>query len=370
MNALFFLATIPDADPVALPAPVWLLWFLLILTFTLHVIAMNFVLGGSIIAAVARLRGSERGLRMARDFGKAMPTAVAAAVTLGVAPLLFLQALYGRLFFTSAVLVAWFWLAIVPVLICAYYGTYWIAFRGKKENAGRFAILALLVASALLGISFVQSTNMSLMLRPEVFLPKYTASGGGLHLNLGDPSFLPRWLHMLLGALAVGGWFVALYGVLVRKRDEAFGNWAARWGAVWFVAPTAANLLIGLWWIGVLPREVILRFMGRDVLASLSLGIGIVFGFITLGSMLVAMGSANPYGHVKHAGYTLLATIVAMVLARDGVRQGMLGEAGFSPAAWVDPQWGVIAIFGVLLVAALALTGWMASLLLRPKPQG
>jgi hypothetical protein len=369
MITMLFAATIPDADPLAMPAPPWLLWALLMLTFTLHVIAMNFVLGGSIIAAFARLRGSDNGMRMAKSFGKAMPTAVAAAVTLGVAPLLFLQALYGRLFFASAVLVAWFWLAIVPVLIFAYYGTYWIAFRGKKEGSGRFAVLALLVALALLGIAFVQSTNMSLMLRPESFLTKYAADGGGTHLNLGDPTFIPRWLHMLLGALAVGGYAVSLYGVIQRKTDQEHGTWAARWGALWFVAPTAANLLTGLWWIGVLPREVILRFMGRDVLASLSLGLGIVFGFVTLGMMLMAMGSADPTRQVKHAGYTLVATLVAMVLARDGVRQGMLGEAGFSPTTWVDPQWGVIAIFIVLLVGALAVTAWMASLLLRTKPQ-
>ena len=53
---------------------------------------------------------------------------VAATVTLGVAPLLFVQELFGRVFFTSSILMAWFWLAIIALLIPAYYGVYLYAF--------------------------------------------------------------------------------------------------------------------------------------------------------------------------------------------------------------------------------------------------
>ena len=41
---------IPLADPLPQPAPAWLLWALLQLTFFLHLLAMNVVLGGSILA--------------------------------------------------------------------------------------------------------------------------------------------------------------------------------------------------------------------------------------------------------------------------------------------------------------------------------
>ena len=63
-----------------------------------------------------------------------LPVAIAATVTLGVAPLLFVQVLYGRLFFTSSILMAWFWLAIVPLVILAYYGAYLLAFRGEAPG--------------------------------------------------------------------------------------------------------------------------------------------------------------------------------------------------------------------------------------------
>ena len=48
------LAAIPQLDPIPLAAPAALMWFLLILTFFLHLLPMNFVLGGSLIALLAR----------------------------------------------------------------------------------------------------------------------------------------------------------------------------------------------------------------------------------------------------------------------------------------------------------------------------
>ena len=88
---------------------------LLLLTFLLHLVPMNLVLGGALLALVDT---SDRRIpRRARDtarsaaFTTALPTLIAATITFGVAPLLFLQVLYGRAFFGSAVLMAWSWIS-------------------------------------------------------------------------------------------------------------------------------------------------------------------------------------------------------------------------------------------------------------------
>jgi hypothetical protein len=228
-------------------------------------------------------------------------------------------------------------------------------------------LLASLIALLFIAIAFIQSTNMTLMLRPDQFLPKFLQNARGTQLNLGDPTFGGRYLHMLLGALAVAGMFVALYGVAKLKNDVKHGEWAIRFGALWFVVATGANVLTGLWWLGILPRAVILRFMGQDMLASLSLAAGIAFGFALIALMFIAPGHPRSAAMVKTAASLLVATIVAMVLARDGVRNGMLAEAQFDPTTWVEPQWGVISIFLVLLIAAAGTTVWMASLLWQPS---
>ena len=352
---LMLLTTIPDADPLPLPAPPWLLWFLLILTFTIHVIAMNFVLGGSIITAIARLRGGGVPARFARAFGKAMPTVIATAVTFGVAPLLFLQALYGRLFFTSAVLMAWLWFAVVPLVIVAYYGAYTIAFRRESKL---LTAIAGAVALIFAGVAFIYSNNMSLMLRPDQFMPMFMESARGTHLNLSDPTLWPRYLHMLFGAIAVAGMIVVLYGVAKKRTDEPLAAWSMATGSLWFISGTIANAVTGLWWLGTLPREVLLRFMRRDPFASTVLTVGAILG---IGAMLLMMMRRPVL-----AGSALLLSLAAMVLTRDQVRRGMFALADFRVVTSIAPQWDVIALFAVLLIAALGTTAWMVRIVLKP----
>ena len=65
---------------------------LLLLTFFLHVIPMNLVLGGSIIGAIARVRGRRpdrpHEAALAHIVVKAMPMLISVTVSLGVAALL------------------------------------------------------------------------------------------------------------------------------------------------------------------------------------------------------------------------------------------------------------------------------------------
>ncbi len=360
------LIALPNLDPLPLPAPPWFIWALLMLTFVLHLLAMNFVLGGSIIAVVARFGRGEHSRRLAAWLGKLMPSAVATTITLGVAPLLFVQALYGRLFFTSSVLMAWFWLGVIPILILAYYGTYFIAFRGEK-TARAAAAVSIVVALLFVGIAFVYCNNMTMMLRPETFLGRYLADGRGVQLNLADSTVVPRFLHMLFGAVAVAGAYVAVHGAVRRRSDETYGVWAMQYGAVWFAASTAFAVLAGAWWTAALPRDVLLQLVGRNALAAVIFTLAIVAGLAAWVLMILAANAVDPSKFVARGGEALLISFIGMVLTRDQVRRAMLDLAQFQVADRVDPQWGVIAIFAVLLVVALAVSAWMIAILLRAK---
>lgn len=357
-------AAIPSADPLPLPAPPWLLWALLTLTFVLHLVAMNFVLGGSVIAAVSRFRGGDDDLRLAGWLGKLMPTMVATTITFGVAPLLFVQTLYGRLFFTSSVLMAWFWWAVVPVLIVAYYGTYLLAFRGERLGKGATWI-ASGVALLFMAVAFVYTNNMTLMLRADRFLTMYLEDARGVHLNLGDPTLIPRFLHFFLGALAVAGLIVAVYGLAKRRSDETHGLWAVRRGAQWFLVTTVLNLVAGIWWLAALPRDILGRFLFGA--AAVWLTLGAVAGFVALLLMVLAAREPEPRRFVHGSVAATALTLVAMILSRDEVRRGILTKLAYQPTVWIEPQWGVITIFLVLLIAAAATTIWMATLLLKPR---
>jgi hypothetical protein len=359
---------IPLADPLPQPAPPGLLWALLQLTFLLHLVAMNVVLGGSILAlhwrCSRRAEGAPHRVALLAFFSGALPVAVAATVTLGVAPLLFVQVLYGRLFFTSSILMAWFWLAVVPLVILAYYGAYLLAFR-REAPGGRPRVVAGVVALLFTAVAFLQVSNATRALRPETFKDALRADRRGLTLNLGDPTLWPRTLHVLVGAVAVAALGAAIYGVLRRAREPQLAAWAIRRGTTVFGVATAANVFVGMLFLLALPKTTLIRLVGGDAGAMTLLALGIVLGIAAAGLALLALGAKNAVRATWAQAGVLAATLVVMVLLRDEVRQIALREAGFEHPGRVAAQWGPFAVFVVLLVAAVATIAWMARALAR-----
>ena len=363
-------AVIPLSEPLPLPAPAWLLWALLMLTLLLHVLAMNVLVGGSVLAAYVRIRegASARARELLTRLSQPLPVVVAATVTLGVAPLLFLQVLYGRLFFVSSILMAWVWLAIVPALIGVYYATYFIAGRAKRGLVASPWLYGA-VAVVLLGIGFLYTNNMALMLRADRFAALYDASGRGLHLNLSDPTLWPRWLHMMLGAVGVGGLGLVLFGFLPSNASSDAGRLARRIGAQASAGATALNVLVGLWFVTRLPSGTLERFLGGDVFATTILVTGVVLAFGTV-VMLVLLARADASARLALGGAGgLLLTVIAMLFVRDQVRTAGLDRVGFAETTWVVPQWDVFALFVLFLVAALTTVGWMGWAFFRECPE-
>jgi hypothetical protein len=361
---------VPLADPLAQPAPPALVGALLQVTFFLHVLAMNLVLGGSILALHWRFSRHPAAAReravFLRFFAQALPVAIAATVTLGVAPLLFLQVLYGRVFFTSSILMAWFWLSVVPLTILAYYGAYLLAFRGERlGRAGRR--LASAVAVLFAAIAFLQVSNASRSLRPETFLDVYRRDARGLTLNLGDPSFWPRYLHVLLGAVAVTALAVALFGVLRRRQDPAFALWAERRGITMFGVASGLNVFVGLLFLIALPRPVLERLAGADPHATGLLALAILLGVTVAGGALLALGARNVTRVTWALGALLATTLAVMLLLREEVRRITLRNAGIEPTSWFVMQWGPFAIFLACLALAVVAIAWMVRALAGGK---
>ncbi|HKI80103.1 MAG TPA: hypothetical protein VKA04_00515, partial [Pseudodesulfovibrio sp.] len=215
--------------PMAEPIPIHWAWFdiLLITTFAAHVLFMNAMLGSAAIGLVRAVRGQGK---LIRAVGMKLPPLLALTINLGVAPLLFLQVNYGNFDYVSSVLMGGWWLAVVFVLLYSYYGFYLYKFKYETLGSG---MRAALFGSSLLGlvyVGFMFSNNMTLMLRPEGWQPYFDGYGG--FLNWRDPALYPRFLHMMIGALAVGGLFVALLGR--HQKNDGF----VRTGMWWFTRAT------------------------------------------------------------------------------------------------------------------------------------
>ena len=360
MITLPWAAIVPAPDALPLPAPAPLLFFLLQLTFLLHLLAMNALLGGLIITLAARLRGggpTDPWTGLADTLAKTSPILVAATVTLGVAPLLFLQTLLGQFFFTSSILMGWGWFSVVVALIFAYYGTYVQSFRGHRLGSLQKPLLGLTVLM-FLWIGFMFTNNTTLMLQVDKWAGMHFDDGRGLHLNLADPQLWPRYLHMVCGAVAVAGLMLAWWG---RSRDRAGdprGAFMMRVGLDNFTWLTLVNIVVGLGYYLAQPAPIRRLFMGGDPGASAMFGIGVVLaaGMVALG--LLARRRGTRARLVMPTAMTLVQMVV-MITMRDIVRRGALGDH-YQPAEFaVSTQQLNVVLFGVLLVAGVATVVWM-----------
>ncbi len=348
---------IPHIDPMPDPAPVWLFRTLLLLTFFLHIVFMNVLLGGSFIALVNMLKrkSSSFSAQLARDLGKTLPPVFAFTITLGVAPLLFLQVLYGHLLYTSSILMAVPWLSVIGLVLLAYYGVYYFSFRAEKSPATATAVLGFAVLM-MATIAHIYTNNFTLMLHPERWLEIYRHNPHGMNMNWGDPTVLPRYLHFVLAAMAVAGLYVLVLGL--RKRQTDYGRWLIEQGAQWFTGPTMLNYLVGFWFLMSLPRDVKMVFMGGNPVATALLGLGMLLPIVAIMQLVTAKASKSSRSAVIGIG-AAVATVAVMVGIRDIVRNAYLAPYFNLGQLKVAPQWSVIGLFLVTFVAGLGVLFWM-----------
>ncbi len=98
-------------------------------TLTLHMLLMHYVLAGSAWVAWDSIASAFKSKPATPSATTALlqdwlPFALGGAITAGVAPLLFVQILYQREFYTANLLLFHRWMSILPILIVAFYLLY------------------------------------------------------------------------------------------------------------------------------------------------------------------------------------------------------------------------------------------------------
>jgi len=359
----------PAVDPIPLPAPVWLLKLLHIVTLALHFVAVEVLLGGLLVAVVLScFSTSPLASVTARALARRLTIVMTFVINLGVPPLLFAQVLYGRALYTSSVLIGVYWIAIVPVLML----TYWLLYRfAARLDAGKSAWWVGLAAWLLAGgIARTLSTNMTLMLRPEAWRSMYAASAMGRFLPSGDPTLTPRWLLMLAGGIFMAGlWLIYLSARSTFTEEQRRyvaglgGKLAAGFGAVYLVA--------GLWAASVQPYAV------KDGLAHHALYrfAGFAgYGWLALVVVAMVLGLVAGFGKVTAAWLSWAGALAAVLVEicftvyRDGVRDLTLLSKGYD--VWdraVATNWSVVGLFLALFVAGLGAIAWLLSVVARAQ---
>ncbi|MDR3475451.1 MAG: hypothetical protein P4M09_27700, partial [Devosia sp.] len=219
-------------------------------------------------------------------------------------------------------------------------------------------------------IARLLSTNMTLMLRPEVWHDMYASSAAGVYLPTGDPTTEPRWLLMMAGGLFIGGlWMVYLAARSTFTAEEkAFlagvgGKVAAACGLIYLAA--------GLWANAVQPG-VVKAGLATHPLYHFATFAGV--GWLALVAVAVVLGIFAGFGKVAAGWLAWAGAIVALLIEiaftvyRDAVRDLTLLSKGYD--VWdrvVVTNWSVVGLFLVLFVVGLGIVGWLISVVARAQ---
>lgn len=201
---------VPKDIPLDLPLPEWLLVTLLIVSFLLHIIFINLMVGGSIVTLWAQIKGlkNKEYDTFAHEIAKTITVNKSIAVVLGVAPLLSINTLYTIYFYSANALTGFAWIMIIPLVTIAFLLTYlhkytWNTLENNKIV--HISIMAIAVAIFLF-IPLIFLTNVNLMMFPE----KWGTVQGFLSA-LMLPNVFARYFEFLAACIAVTGIFIVWY---------------------------------------------------------------------------------------------------------------------------------------------------------------
>ncbi|BBD08869.1 hypothetical protein [Desulfovibrio ferrophilus] len=349
---------VPIPDPIQVP---WG-WFqgLLSLTFVVHILLVNIALGGALAALSATWCKHECTEPVGKDISVKLPTIIALAVNFGVAPLLFLQTLYGHLFYVSDILMGWWWLVVPFLIIVAYYAAYLFDFQFDGLGSLRGLVIGF-CALILLLVGFLFSNNISLLGNP-VQWPQYFTAEGGTFLNFGDPTLIPRYLHFVLASLAVGGLVTALHWQRPSKQAEPLAEWYVDQGMKWFFRGTVAQLVVGPWFLLGFGHDVILQFMGHSGLATA------LFLASLMGALMCL--HAGFFKQPRQGAFYLVCTVATMTGVREFARIGTMDPYFKATSLEVTGQYSPMIMFVVALVVGLGLMAYILKLAAKARKEG
>lgn len=343
------ISILPTPDTI----PVNWLWFQVLLTFTfvLHLLFMNMILGGSLLTIWDLIRGKN-----IQQESKHLPTLIALTINLGVPPLLFVQVLFGNFFYTSTVMMAVYWILVIPILILAYYGAY--IFSKKVETKPVLGKISLIISTLfLLYIAFMFVNNSTLALQPGEW-NRYFSHPEGRLLNLSDRTFLPRFLHFIIAAIAIASLLKAVWTKYFKKTlasDEK--ERAIKSNLKVFGWASLLQFAIGSWFWFSFPNEITKVFMGGNIIAT------ILMALVWISAILIVYYALA--GKLRSALIQGLIQVILMAIVREISRSNYLIDF-FKPADLVNVHQTspfiifllvfVIGLFALYLMYRLTLT--------------
>lgn len=309
-----------ESIDLPLPVPLALAKVALVIAFISHIVFVNLMLGGCLIALHTHFLARRRShlLPFVQQLIAAVTVHKSIAVVLGVGPLLLISIAYTTPFYTSSILIASAWLAVIALVTVAFLMLYiyhfgWISLRirhpGWHAGAGVCATVLLLM------VPLIYLTNTNLMLTPAVWKQQPGFFWSLLHVG----NVLPRYAHFLLASLAITGFWISLWwGRTQSDLAPEARAMVVRLGIRWALFPSVAQFVAGPVVLFTLPGGAL------SPLAIALLAIGII---CSLGAIFLLIDSLRGTMRVKSAALLIGVTIVCMASSRHLIRESLLNKA-------------------------------------------
>jgi hypothetical protein len=249
-------------DPAGVPSHPLVFLVLGVLTFALHIAAVQVMLGAATLTLRGAFSPSLHWRRLAQAMLVTAKIAVSVAIVIGVAPLLFVQVVYDPFWYTSNVLSAWWVIGFIVLLILGYIAMY--VFNWKNHDivadGGKGGVWMVLSIALLLAVGFIVHSLTNQMLFPEHWMAWYAPQGvvnpDGHSLHYWN---LPRFLFFIaLSAPVTGAWLYGYRRYLQggQETDAAYLGWLRGLAQILMLIGGVVSVVIGAVWMATLPEKM------------------------------------------------------------------------------------------------------------------
>lgn len=325
----------PDND-LPIPAPIGLLEILIIVTFVLHIVFVNFTISlsagavGLELAGIVKKNAIVDKMAQICSFHASIHKSI--AVVLGVGPLLIVSVLYTQYFYASTILIGKMWLSLIILLIVAFLLLYvykftWEKWQSKKALHLTFGILAMAI---LFFVPLIFIVNVTSMLYPD----KWGQTTGFFEALFYYPQIWSRYLHFMLASLATGGFYMFVFFAYKKRKGELLEAEQALklFGAKTGFWVTVVQLVAGFFLLFSFDKDIRMLYLGADMLLTALLVISLILTAV----LCILLYTAGYKDSTKAFMSSLLAFV--LIVGIMGWMRHELREAYLSPYLEENPR--------------------------------
>jgi len=337
-------------DPLGAPIHPLPIQILLVVTYVLHIFFVTAAIGSLAVGLYGLSRSEENWKRLAQVAVRLATQATGLGITMGIAPLLFVQVIYDPAWYAATTVMGLWTTLFIPTVALGYLFLYILYLRGNIAGVGYVSLLLLLLAG------WIMHNLSSFGLYPSRWVEWYAPGGVPDTRGVAFHGYnLPRFGALLFGQAALSlGVMLLLFAWYFRRREDVPQAFLA------FVESQARGALrLGSILFGLL-GAVWAFSQGAE------LGMALPVLIVTLAvaaTFFLHSQKASSERALSTLGLYGLA-LLAVGILREGMRTAALERMGYGvlqyPFVW---DWGSILYFVATALAAVPVIVYLAQVI-------